>query len=107
MFGSICESATTEEDDGYRALTAMGLLNTIQTLVKAAVDNQVLLDQMEATLVQLIVAIFQKGYMDFYEEMLALLDFFTANRVSPSMWQFFYLLYQIFQTEGGYDVFCG
>ena len=41
MFGSICESATTEEDDGYRALTAMGLLNTIQTLVKAAVDNQV------------------------------------------------------------------
>ena len=40
MFGSVCDSATSGEDDGYRALTAIGLLGAIQTLVKAAIENQ-------------------------------------------------------------------
>ena len=40
VFGSVCDSATSGEDDGYRALTAIGLLSAIQTLVKAAVENQ-------------------------------------------------------------------
>jgi hypothetical protein len=105
VFGSVCDSATSGEDDGYRALTAIGLLSAIQTLVKAAVENQPLLDSMEAALIPLIVMVFKNGIMDFYEEMLALVEFLTANKVSPAMWQLFDVLYEVFRTEGGYDCF--
>ena len=37
---NVCYAATSGEDDGYKALTAVGLLSAIQTLVKAACDNQ-------------------------------------------------------------------
>ena len=40
VFMNVCYAATSGEDDGYKALTAVGLLSAIQTLVKAACDNQ-------------------------------------------------------------------
>ena len=51
------------EEDGYKALTALGLLSAVQTLVKSAFGRPEILQQMEKTLTNTIAFIFQSGVM--------------------------------------------
>ena len=44
--------------------------------------------------------------LDFYEEMLALLDLFTTVSVSEQMWPMLEIIYETF-TRDGYDYFTG
>jgi hypothetical protein len=45
-------------------------------------------------------------FLDFYEEMFALMDLFTAVNVSPDMWQMLNVIYETF-TRDGFDYFTG
>lgn len=44
--------------------------------------------------------------VDFYEEILTLIDTLTINTISPSMWQVFYLLKEAFYRDAA-DYFAG
>ena len=57
------EASGGSEDEGYKALTALGLISTIQSLVKSAYKTPEILRQLEVILFPTIVAIFQKGVM--------------------------------------------
>lgn len=43
---------------------------------------------------------------DYYEEMLALLDLFTCEAISPLMWQMFGVIFDAFNRDG-FDYFSG
>lgn len=103
-FNELLDASGGAEEDGYKALTALGLISAIQSLVKSAFKNTEILKQMEAVLVTTIVSIFQNGVMDYYEEMLSLLDLFTADTISPAMWQIMGVLYEAFARDG-FDYF--
>ncbi|XP_019855725.1 PREDICTED: importin-7-like [Amphimedon queenslandica] len=103
-FTELLESSGGEEEDGYKALTALGLISAVQSLVKSAFSKPELLKQMETVLIGTIASIFQNGIMDYYEEMLTLLDLFTCESVSPIMWQVLGLIYEAF-TRDGFDYF--
>jgi hypothetical protein len=97
-------SGETAEDDSYKALTALGILVALQSLVKATFDQPQVMRQMETTMVNMIATILQNGVMDFYEEMLSLMDLFTSLSVSPQMWQLLPILFDVF-TRDGFDFF--
>ncbi|CAI8028552.1 Importin-7 [Geodia barretti] len=59
---------------------------------------------MENTMFNMIAAILQNGVMDFYEEMLSLMDLFTTSSVSPQMWQLLPIIYDTFCRDG-FDFF--
>ena len=62
-FNELLDASGGAEEDGYKALTALGLISAIQSLVKSAFRNTEILKQMEAVLVTTIVSIFQNGVM--------------------------------------------
>jgi hypothetical protein len=103
-FTGLLEASGGEEEDGYKALTALGLISAVQALVKSAFSKPELLKQMENALINTIASIFQNGVMDYYEEMLTILDLFTCESVSPMMWQMFGIIYEAFERDG-FDYF--
>jgi hypothetical protein len=98
MSGESCD------DDSYKALTALGILSALQSLVKATFNQTQIMQQMETAMIATIAAILQNGVMDFYEEMLSLLDLFTTVTISPHMWQLLPIIYDTF-TRDGFDYF--
>ena len=62
-FNELLDASGGAEEDGYKALTALGLISAIQSLVKSGFRNTEILKQMEAVLVTTIVSIFQNGVM--------------------------------------------
>jgi hypothetical protein len=45
-------------------------------------------------------------FVDFYEEILTLIDTLTINTISPLMWQVFYLIKEAFYRDAA-DYFAG
>jgi len=45
-------------------------------------------------------------FLDFYEEILTLIDTLTINTISPLMWQVFYLIKEAFYRDAA-DYFAG
>jgi hypothetical protein len=97
-------SGDTPEDDSYKALTALGIIMALQSLVKATFNQPRVMLQMENTMFNMIATILQNGVMDFYEEMLSLMDLFTTSSVSPQMWQLLPIIYDTFSRDG-FDFF--
>ena len=62
-FTELLDSSGGEEEDGYKALTALGLISAVQSLVKSAFSKPELLKQMESVLIETIASIFQNGIM--------------------------------------------
>lgn len=95
-----------ETDDGAenRAVTAMGLLNTMETLLSVMSEQQHIVDNMLPVVTGVIVHIFQESVMDFYEEACSLVYDLTAEKIPPCMWQMLELMYQVFQNDG-FDYF--
>lgn len=95
-----------ETDDGAenRAVTAMGLLNTLETLLNVMSEQQSIMDNMLPIVTGVIVHIFQQSVMDFYEEACSLVYDLTSEKIPPCMWQILELMYQVFQNDG-FDYF--
>jgi hypothetical protein len=50
--------------------------------------------------------IFSLHFLDFYEDVLAIMVTATLYQISPLMWNLFYLMYEAFERDG-YDFFTG
>lgn len=109
---SICQHLATtfskvlETDEGSdeKAITAMGILNTIETLLNVMKNQPVIMARLEPTVLQVVAHIFSQSVMEFYEEALSLVYDLTLRSISGDMWKVLELIYQLFQKDG-FDYF--
>uniref|UniRef100_A0A672IY08 Uncharacterized protein n=1 Tax=Salarias fasciatus TaxID=181472 RepID=A0A672IY08_SALFA len=79
-FNQVIQTGPDEEGGDDKAVTAMGILNTIDTLLM------------------------RRPHKQFYEEILSLAHSLTCQQVSKQMWQLLPLVYEVFQQDG-FDYF--
>lgn len=94
----------TDEGSDEKAIAAMGLLNTIETLLSVMEDQPQIMAQLQPTVLQVIAHIFGQSVMEFYEEALSLVYDLTGKSISEDMWKVLELMYQLFQKDG-FDYF--
>ncbi|MCL4127370.1 UNVERIFIED_CONTAM: hypothetical protein GTU68_054243 [Idotea baltica] len=95
-----------ESEDGAdeKAITAMGLLSTIETLINCMEENAEIMARIEPIALQVVGLILTNSEMEFYEEALSLVYSLTSSRVSADLWQCFEMLYTVFKSDG-FDYF--
>uniref|UniRef100_A0A1B6E1F9 Importin N-terminal domain-containing protein n=1 Tax=Clastoptera arizonana TaxID=38151 RepID=A0A1B6E1F9_9HEMI len=94
----------TDEGSDEKAITAMGLLNTMETLLTVMEEQPEIMVQLQPTVLQVIGYICTQSVMEFYEEALSLIYDLTSKTISPDMWKVLELMYQVFQKDG-FDYF--
>ncbi|KAF7268557.1 importin-7 msk [Rhynchophorus ferrugineus] len=89
----------TDEGSDEKAITAMGLLNTIETLLTVMDEQPDIMRLLEPTVLQVIAQVLQNEFQEFYEEILSLIYDLTSKQISTDMWKVFELLYQVFMKN--------
>ncbi|RZF47984.1 hypothetical protein LSTR_LSTR002050 [Laodelphax striatellus] len=89
----------TDEGSDEKAITAMGLLSTIETLLTVMEEQPDIIAQLEPTVLRVVGHIFSQSVMEFYEEALCLVCDLTSKKISPDMWRVLELMY----TSSNYD----
>uniref|UniRef100_A0A2R5LJV7 Putative nuclear transport receptor ranbp7/ranbp8 importin beta superfamily n=1 Tax=Ornithodoros turicata TaxID=34597 RepID=A0A2R5LJV7_9ACAR len=105
LVGTFLESGSGEGGD-EKAMVAMGVLTTLDTLVSVLGEQQEIVARLEPPLLDLVVnQVLGNSLMEFYEEALSLLcSLSSRGPLSPAMWKAFEALYQTFQKDG-FDFF--
>lgn len=71
----------TDEGSDEKAITAMGILNTIETLLTVLEEQPEVLRLLEPTVLQVVAHVLQNEVQEFYEEVLALVYDLTSKEV--------------------------
>ncbi|CAN7998754.1 unnamed protein product [Ixodes hexagonus] len=102
-FNMVIESGGEGDE---KAMVAMGVLNTLDTLVTVLEDQRDLVALLEPTLLQLLVGqVLGASLLEFYEEAFSLLYSLSCKGpLSADMWKAFEALYHTFQKDG-FDFF--
>ncbi|XP_035455973.1 importin-7 isoform X2 [Spodoptera frugiperda] len=87
-----------------KAITAMGLLNTMETVLTVMEDNPEIMAQLEKTVLRVVGHILHHNIIEYYEEAMTLLCNLTSRTISEDMWKVLEMLYQVFEKEG-FDYF--
>ncbi|KAK7913326.1 hypothetical protein WMY93_013537 [Mugilogobius chulae] len=103
-FNQVIQTGSDEEGGDDKAVTAMGILNTIDTLLSVVEDHKEIIAQLEGICLQVIGTVLQQHVLEFYEEILSLAHSLTCQQVSTQMWQLLPLVYEVFQQDG-FDYF--
>jgi len=102
FFKQVVSTENTPSDETKaeeRTVAAMGVLNTLDTIVSCMGEKPELLAQIEQIIYEAIVLVLRDGVLDFYEEIFTLIDTLTITTVSPLMWQVFYLIKEAFYRD--------
>ena len=91
-FGNVLES---DEGSDEKAIAAMGLLNTIETLLTVMEDNADIMSKLQPIVLQVVGDIFQQSVTEFYEEAMSLVYDLTSKNISSEMWQVLELMYKV------------
>ena len=100
-FGQVVSGEDGAEE---KAITAMGLLSTIETLITCMEENPQIMSQIEPIVLTVVGSILNKSIMEFYEEALSLVYSLTSSRISEDLWRCFEMLYTTFKADG-FDYF--
>merc|ERR1719460_2036146 len=100
-FAQVLESADAGDE---KAITAMGLLNTMETILAVMEEKPEVHAALEPVILQAIHHIFTNSIMEFYEEAMSLSCDLTSKRISPDMWKMLEVMYSVFQRDG-FDYF--
>ncbi|KAI5309933.1 hypothetical protein KEM55_002093, partial [Ascosphaera atra] len=95
-----------DEDDIYgdflddKSITALGVLQTIGTLILTLESTPDVLMRLETILMPLIEITLENKLYDLYNEIFEIIDSctFAAKTISPTMWQAFVLMHKTFKT---------
>lgn len=90
----------TDEESDEKTITAMGLLNTIETVLSVMDEQPEVMRLLEPTVLQVIAQVLQNDAEEFYEEIFSLIYDLTSKQISPDMWKVFELIYQVFMKNG-------
>uniref|UniRef100_A0A8C6B8P4 Exportin-2 central domain-containing protein n=1 Tax=Monodon monoceros TaxID=40151 RepID=A0A8C6B8P4_MONMO len=103
-FNQVIQTGPDEEGSDDKAATAMGILNTIDTLLSVVEDHKEITQQLEGICLQVTGTVLQQHVLEFYEEIFSLAHSLTCQQVSPQMWQLLPLVFEVFQQDG-FDYF--
>uniref|UniRef100_A0A8C7GT08 Importin 7 n=1 Tax=Oncorhynchus kisutch TaxID=8019 RepID=A0A8C7GT08_ONCKI len=106
-FNQVIQTGPDEEGGDDKAVTAMGILNTIDTLLSVVEDHKEVSTAIASCLGSTCTSsclMLQKQDMEFYEEILSLAHSLTCQQVSQQMWQLLPLVFEVFQQDG-FDYF--
>uniref|UniRef100_A0A2M3Z0I5 Putative nuclear transport receptor ranbp7/ranbp8 importin beta superfamily n=1 Tax=Anopheles braziliensis TaxID=58242 RepID=A0A2M3Z0I5_9DIPT len=90
----------TDENSDEKAITAMGLLSTMETLLAVMDEHPVVLASLHPIVLQVIGHVLQQNVFEFYEEAFALVCDLTSKSISPDMWKLLEIIYELFQKNG-------
>lgn len=96
-FSKVLES---EEGSDEKAITALGLLNTIQTLLTVMENHPEIMANLHPIVINVVGHIFQNNIIEFYDETFSLVYDLTSKSISSEMWQMLELIYQVFKKDG-------
>ena len=77
----------SDEGSDDKAVTAMGILNTIETILTVMEDQKEIMTSLEAIVLTVVGAILQNNVMEFYEEVMSIIYSLTCTSISTHMWQ--------------------
>ncbi|XP_059833809.1 importin-8 isoform X4 [Hypanus sabinus] len=97
-FSKVLQSDAYEEVED-KTVMAMGILNTIDTILTVVEDHKEITQQLEGICLQVIGLVLQKHVIEFYEEVLSLAYSLTCQVISPNMWQLLGVLYEVLQQD--------
>lgn len=97
---------TKDDDETYgdflddKSITALGVLQTIGTLILTLEATPDVLLHLETILMPVIQITLENKLYDLYNEVFEIIDSctFSAKRVSPTMWQAFVLMHKTFKS---------
>ena len=97
----------TDEDYDNKALTSVGILTTLETLLEMMEDSADLVTALEEVVVKVIKWVFQHRKMDYYEEAMSLLSSVTTHHISDNVWDALPVLNEILDAgdDGGVEFF--
>jgi hypothetical protein len=84
-----------DESSDERAITAMGLLNTMETLLSVMEEHPQIIANLHPIVLQVVGHVFQNNVSEFYEEAFSLVYDLTSKQISPDMWKLLELIYQV------------
>ncbi|PVD34212.1 hypothetical protein C0Q70_05478 [Pomacea canaliculata] len=84
-FAQVLDTDTDGSEE--KAITALGILNTMETILNVMEDQKEIILQLEGIVLNVIGIILQQNIMDFYEEVLSLIYSLTSAQVSSHMWE--------------------
>jgi hypothetical protein len=96
IFIHLLQSEDGAED---RAITAIGVLNTLETVMDAVEENAEMTASLEPIVISVIRVIFDNNVMDFYEEAMNLIYSLTMKQITPAGWELFGVLCDIFAKD--------
>ncbi|KAF3484232.1 karyopherin [Arthroderma uncinatum] len=104
--GLLERKSSKPEDDLYgdllddKSITAIGVLQTIGTLILTLESTPDVLLHLESVLMPVITITLENKLFDLYNEIFEIIDSctFTAKSISPSMWQAFVLIHKTFKA---------
>uniref|UniRef100_A0A2K6B9Z3 Importin N-terminal domain-containing protein n=1 Tax=Macaca nemestrina TaxID=9545 RepID=A0A2K6B9Z3_MACNE len=99
-FSQVIQISPDKEGSDDKAVTAMGILNTADTLL----NHKEITQQLEGICLQVIGTVLQQHVSESYEEIFSLACSLTCQQVSPQMWQLPPLVFEVFQQDG-FDYF--
>ncbi|KAK5169369.1 Nonsense-mediated mRNA decay protein 5 [Saxophila tyrrhenica] len=99
-------NSSKEGDEGYgdflddKSITALGVLQTIGTLILTLESTPDVLAHLETILMPVITITLEHKLYDLYNEIFEIIDSctFAAKVITPTMWQAFELLHQTFKS---------
>ena len=99
-------NTSKEGDEGFgdflddKSITALGVLQTIGTLILTLESTPDVLAHLETILMPVITVTLEHRLYDLYNEVFEIIDSctFAAKVISPTMWQAFELIHQTFKT---------
>ena len=99
-------NSSKEGDEGYgdflddKSITALGVLQTIGTLILTLESTPDVLAHLETILMPVISITLEHKLYDLYNEVFEIIDSctFAAKVISPTMWQAFELIHQTFKS---------
>ncbi|ORY80013.1 importin-7 [Protomyces lactucae-debilis] len=85
-----------------KSLAALGILNTIGTLILSLENTSEALFKLEETVLPVILFTLDNGVIDLYAEVFEIIDSctYSAKAISPTMWGVFERVHQTFKTTG-------
>lgn len=89
----------TDEGSDDRAITAMGLLNTMETLLSVMEEKPEVVANLHPIVLQVIGHIIQNKITDFYEEAFSLIYDLTSKSISADLWKLLEFIYQMFDAD--------
>lgn len=104
MVGTFAQVLETADAGDEKAITAMGLLNTVETVLNVMEERTEVHQALEPIVLQAIHHIFSNSIMEFYEEAMSLSCDLTTKHVSENMWKMLGVMYTVF-TRDAFDYF--